>query len=78
MNTAGIGQYYNMEAGDAANLSSLKRVSECDPQYKRTILIRTSPPADPPLPRPPPPDVTEPVARLCQLQSVSCVRLSHR
>mmetsp|Transcript_47732 Transcript_47732/g.104038 ORF Transcript_47732/g.104038 Transcript_47732/m.104038 type:complete len:728 (-) Transcript_47732:125-2308(-) len=28
------------EAGDAANLSSLKRVSECDPQYKRTILIR--------------------------------------
>jgi len=28
------------EAGDAANLSSLRRVSEADPHYKRTILIR--------------------------------------
>jgi len=28
------------EAGDAANLSSLRRVSEYDPEYKRTILIR--------------------------------------
>mmetsp|Transcript_35450 Transcript_35450/g.89284 ORF Transcript_35450/g.89284 Transcript_35450/m.89284 type:complete len:725 (-) Transcript_35450:106-2280(-) len=28
------------EAGDAANLSSLRRVAEADPQFKRSILIR--------------------------------------
>mmetsp|Transcript_64829 Transcript_64829/g.186525 ORF Transcript_64829/g.186525 Transcript_64829/m.186525 type:complete len:730 (+) Transcript_64829:79-2268(+) len=28
------------EAGDAANLSSLRRVSEADPDYKRTLLVR--------------------------------------
>jgi GTP-binding protein EngB required for normal cell division len=28
------------EAGDAANLSSLRKVTDYDPQYKRTILIR--------------------------------------
>lgn len=28
------------EAGDAANLASLKRVMECDPQFRRTVLIR--------------------------------------
>lgn len=28
------------EAGDAANLSSLSRVREVDPQFKRTILVR--------------------------------------
>lgn len=29
------------EAGDAANMSSLRHVSEFDPQFKRTILVRT-------------------------------------
>merc|ERR1712190_52543 len=29
------------EAGDAANLSSLRRVQACDPAYERTVLIRT-------------------------------------
>jgi GTP-binding protein EngB required for normal cell division len=28
------------EAGDAANLSSLRRVADCDPEYRRTILVR--------------------------------------